>query len=75
MEYLRDNTFLKKLGRHVKKVRLEQGYTQEKLAFAIGVEISQISRIERGIVNTSVSTIHIIAKELKVDTKSLFDFS
>ena len=74
MKYLRDNAFLKELGLHIKKVRKKHGYTQEKLAFQIGVEISQISRIERGVVNTSVSTIHAIAKELEVETMSLFDF-
>ena len=74
MEYLKDKTFLVKLGKHVKKVRLEAGFTQEELANEIGIEISQISRIERGILNTSVSTIHAIASALEVETKSLFDF-
>jgi len=74
VEYLKDKQFLIELGKHLKKVRKQKGYTQEKLAFKIGIEISQISRIERGILNTSVSTIHAIAKVLKVPIKDMFDF-
>lgn len=74
VEYLKDKDFLKSLGKHIRKVRKQKGFTQEKLAFEIGIEISQISRLERGILNTSVSTIHAIAKELKVPIKELFDF-
>ncbi|WP_417213016.1 helix-turn-helix domain-containing protein [Bizionia sp.] len=74
VEYLKDKLFLERLGKHLKKIRKQNGYTQEKLAFKIGIEISQISRIERGILNTSVSLIHAIAKELNVHTKDMFDF-
>jgi transcriptional regulator with XRE-family HTH domain len=35
---------------------------------------SQIGRIERGEINTSVSHISLIAKALKVNIKELFDF-
>jgi transcriptional regulator with XRE-family HTH domain len=74
VEYLKDKLFLEKLGKHLKKIRIQNGYTQEKLAFKIGIEISQVSRIERGILNTSVSTIYSIAKELNVHIKDMFDF-
>jgi len=74
VEYLKNKEFLKKLGNHVRKLRLEQGFTQEDLAIEIGTTISQISRLERGILNTSVSTIHTIAIALKLPTKDFFDF-
>jgi len=48
--------------------------TQEKLAFSVGIEISQISRIERGILNTSISTVKAIANALDIPVKDLFDF-
>jgi transcriptional regulator with XRE-family HTH domain len=71
---LRNNEFLIAFGKNLKKFRKEKGFTQEKLAFSIGVEISQISRIERGILNTSISTAEAIAKALEIPLKDLFDF-
>jgi len=48
--------------------------TQENLANEIGTTISQISRLERGVLNTSVSTIHAISVALKLPIKDFFDF-
>lgn len=73
MKQLRNTDFLISFGKNLKKIRLEKGFTQEKLAFSIGIEISQISRIERGILNTSISTIKAIADTLEVPIKDLFD--
>lgn len=50
------------------------GLTQEQLAIDLGIEISQISRIERGIINTSIGNINAIATALKIDINELFDF-
>lgn len=71
---LRNKEFLNIFGKNLKKIRQEKGFTQEKLAFTIGVEISQISRIERGILNTSISTAEAIAKALDIPVKDLFNF-
>jgi len=71
---LRNNEFLIAFGKNLKKIRKEKGITQEKLAFSIGVEISQISRIEGGILNTSISTTEAIAKAIDIPLKDLFDF-
>ncbi|APU67846.1 helix-turn-helix domain-containing protein [Christiangramia flava] len=72
MEYLNEKDFLIAFGKNLRKVRKAQGFTQAQLANDIGVEISQISRIERGIINTSVGNVNAIAKALKVDLKDLF---
>lgn len=69
-----ENNFLIAFGTRLKKVRKANGYTQEQLANDIGIEISQISRIERGVINTSISNIYKISKILKVDIKELFSF-
>ena len=74
MGQLRNKDFLIAFGQNLKKIRLEKGFTQEKLAFSIGVEISQISRIERGILNTSISTVEALSKALEIPIKDLFDF-
>ena len=61
-------------GGNLRKLRLAKGLTQEQLANELGIEISQISRIERGVINTSVTTLYAIAKTLKIDVSQLFVF-
>ena len=73
-----DNTSKKDIliqfGNKLRNLRVEKGFTQEQLANELGVEISQISRIERGLINTSLTTILAIIKILKIDSTELFDF-
>ena len=59
-------------GNALRELRLAKGFTQEQLANELGVEISQISRIERGVINTSVTTLYSISKVLKIDVSELF---
>ncbi|MDI6050594.1 MULTISPECIES: helix-turn-helix domain-containing protein [unclassified Flavobacterium] len=61
-------------GGNLRQLRLAKGFSQEQLANELGVEISQISRIERGIINTSVTTLYAISKALKIDVSELFVF-
>ena len=68
-----EKEILIKFGFRLKKIRQEKMVTQEKLAFSIGVEISQISRIERGIINTSVLNLYKIASSLEIPVKDLFE--
>lgn len=75
MEHLSEKEFLIAFGKNLRKVRKAQGYTQAQLANDIGVEISQISRIERGIINTSIGNCNAISKILKIPIQNLFDFS
>ena len=71
---VRDEKYIKKFGKNLRNLRKQKNITQEKLAFSIGIEISQISRIERGIVNTSISTAKAISTALNIEMKELFDF-
>ncbi len=72
MKYLSEKEFLIAFGKHLRKVRKSKGFTQAQLANDIGIEISQISRIERGIINTSVGNVNAISKALQVDIQELF---
>ena len=74
MKYLRDETGIKKFGRRVKELRLSKNMTQETVAWEAGIEPMQLSRIERGIINTSLSHILAVAKALGVKAKELMDF-
>ena len=61
-------------GANLRRLRLAKGFTQEQLANELGIEISQISRIERGVINTSITTLYSISKVLNVDISELFVF-
>lgn len=74
MEYLDEKEFLIAFGQNLKEIRKEKGFTQEQLAIDLDIEISQISRIERGVINTSVGNINAIARVLKVEHSDLFNF-
>lgn len=74
VKHIRNEDFIKKLGIHTRYLRTKQGFTQEQLANEIGTTISQISRLERGLLNTSVSTIHSIALALKLPITDFFEF-
>lgn len=61
-------------GNKLRELRFSKGFTQEQLANELGVEISQISRIERGVINTSITTLYSISKVLNVDISEFFIF-
>lgn len=72
--YLKDDKFLKEFGNQIKELRKSKNITQEVLANTINVDISQISRLERGILNASVSLIKDISIALDTDLKTIFEF-
>lgn len=72
--YYRDEKFIKKFGLKLKEIRKAKKISQEQLAGDTGFELSQIGRIERGEINTSISHVSAIAKALKVKPEELFQF-
>jgi transcriptional regulator with XRE-family HTH domain len=72
--YYKDEKFIKKFGQHLRELRKAKGFSQEQLAGDTGFELSQIGRIERGEINTSISHVAAIAKALKIKPEELFQF-
>ena len=70
----KDIEFLKKFGKRLKKLREEKKITQAQLSFEADIQISQISRIERGQINTTIANLKLICKILDVSIKDFFDF-
>ena len=61
------------LGFKIKEKRLEKNLSQEELARKIGIDQSDLSKIEKGISNPSIKMINRIAKGL--DTKLLISLT
>lgn len=74
MEENDDLEILKLFGQNLRKLRKSKGFTQAMLANDISVEISQISRIERGTINTSLLMILKISEALKIEPSQLIQF-
>ena len=70
-----DIVFLQKFGNNLKKLRKAKGLSQAQLAFEANIELSQISRIERGRINTKIATVNLLSKVLDVPISDFFIFS
>jgi transcriptional regulator with XRE-family HTH domain len=61
------------VGSRVRNIRQSKGLTIEQLAFEIGVEYTQLSRIERGRINTSVYQLFLISKALGISFSEIIN--
>ncbi|WP_370633103.1 helix-turn-helix domain-containing protein [Mucilaginibacter sp. UR6-11] len=59
------------LAENVKRHRIRKNLSQESLANQAGIGLSTISRIERGVLNSSVSIIIVLAKVLEIEPGEL----
>ena len=74
MAYLRDKDVMIAFGRHLVKARKFYGLTQKELSYKSDIDVSQISRIERGLINTSISTAYLLAQGMGISLSKLCDF-
>jgi transcriptional regulator with XRE-family HTH domain len=58
--------YLKSFGKRLSHLRKSKNLTQEQLAYDTNIPISQIGRIERGEINTTLNTLHKLAKSLDI---------
>ena len=62
----------KTIAWNLRRLRVEQGFTQERLALACGIDRSYMGRIERGSENVSVKTLEAVSAALGVHVSELF---
>ena len=61
---IRDEELLIRIGKKIRELRVNQKLTQDQLAYEAGIIRSQIVRIERGKLNSRITTLSRIAKVL-----------
>jgi transcriptional regulator with XRE-family HTH domain len=61
------------VGRNIQKIRKQQGFSQEALAFECDLHRTYISGLERGVRNPTVIAIDKIARALKVPAADLVE--
>ncbi|MDH7444694.1 helix-turn-helix domain-containing protein [Aquimarina sp. 2201CG14-23] len=63
---------IKNTGDRIRELREKKGLSQDRLAIEADIPKNQIGRIERYEINTTILTLHKIAKALDVDICKLF---
>lgn len=64
----------KLLGRRIKEIRKNNGYTQEQLSELIGIETSSLSGIESGRFFPSLHVLDKMANVLRIQLADFFNF-
>jgi transcriptional regulator with XRE-family HTH domain len=59
------------LALNIKRIRLERGLAQERLALEAGVDRTLVSKIERVVANPSLEVLVKLATALQVSTQTL----
>jgi len=61
----------RQVGRNLKRIRKERGWSQEELAFESGLHRTYISGIERGARNPTIDILARLAATLRVGVEEL----
>lgn len=54
------------IGWNLRRLRVEQGLSQERLALAAGIDRAYVGRVERGSENVTITTLEAMAGALSV---------
>ena len=73
MTKVRDKVLLTAFGIHLRELRNKKGYSQIELARVALVSESQIGRIERGMLNPTLSSLYALARALNVPLPTLVE--
>lgn len=68
---MKDEVYLKKLGRKIAALRKDKGISFRQMAEILNTSTSQIMRIEAGEVNTSILNLKRIAEEFDLNISEL----
>ena len=63
----------KLVGLNVRRLRVERGYSQERLALDAGIDRAYFGRIERGAENVTLARLEALANVLQVPLAAFFD--
>ncbi|RYD54338.1 MAG: XRE family transcriptional regulator [Sphingobacteriales bacterium] len=74
VNYKHNQEFVKAFGEHLRKLRLQHGHSMRSFAILADIEYKQLSLIEHGSINTTISTVNALADALDLPVKELFDF-
>ena len=74
MNYKYNEAFCISFGLKLRSIRESKGFSMREFALQADMEYSQLSKIERGVINTTISTVKVLADTLEVPVMELFNF-
>ena len=74
MNYKHNQPYCRAFGMRLRELRTEKGISMRGLAKEADIEYSQLSKIERGVINTTISTVYALAQALDIPVKDFYDF-
>lgn len=74
MNNKRSKEYCKAFGIHLRKLREQKGIGMREFALIADIEYSQLSKIERGVTNPTISTVLTLADALDIQLNELFNF-
>ncbi|RPE05577.1 XRE family transcriptional regulator [Chitinophaga lutea] len=72
MDEIRDDKFLKALGKRVRALRHATGMSDRDFANTAGIAASQVNRIDKGELDVKICTLRAIAQALDIPLSELF---
>lgn len=69
-----EKTIQQKVGKRIQEIRIEKNITQQDLAARCNFEKSNMSRLEKGNANATLSTLEKVCDALQIDYVELFKF-
>ena len=75
VNYKHNLEYCKAFGNHLRNLREKKGFGMRQFALHADIEYSQLSKIERGVTNPTISTVLALAVALEVPPQELFNFS
>lgn len=67
-------TIQQKVGKRIQEIRIQKNITQQELAAKCNFEKSNMSRLEKGNANATLSTLEKVCEALQIDYIELFRF-
>lgn len=71
---MKNPDFIKRFAKHLKKLRIQKGFSQQEFADMANLDKKTIQRIERGKMNPSLDTLLSLSNAMEIKLKELMDF-
>jgi transcriptional regulator with XRE-family HTH domain len=71
---MEEHEYLKTLGNRIRLLRNDQKMSQTELSHRANVERGSMNKIEKGLINVTLSTLVKISEALEVRVKDLIEF-
>ncbi|HWK04865.1 MAG TPA: helix-turn-helix transcriptional regulator [Puia sp.] len=69
-----DKKALKEFGENLRKLRKDKGLSLREMSYACSIDNSKIAKIEKGMINITLTTLLQLAVALEIHPSSLLDY-